>query len=455
MKRLAENYLNEWKERQDRKPLIVRGARQTGKTYLIDKFAKSFTNFLKVDFEFDIDVIPIFKTRDPQRIINELSIFYNIEFKSNKTLIFLDEIQVCPEAIACLRYFYEKMPELHIIAAGSLLDFTLRDFSYSMPVGRIEFLYLNPMTFEEFLLAVNPKLFNYLQQWSINETINDSIHNKLVYYLREFFFVGGMPEAVNSYIIDKNYFNIQRIQSSIISTMQNDFSKYGNRKQTEHFKKVMLYVSRNIGKKIKYANIDRKIRSKELKEAFQLLSLSKVIHIAYMTKGNGIPLEVETVNNYFKSIFLDIGLVNNICGLKLIDSKKLISIHEGALAEQFAGQELLNANYFFENTRLYYWAREKKNANAEIDYLISYGGKVIPVEIKAGKTGTLKSLHLFLYEKKSNFSLRFNIDKPSKGNFKNNVSLKESQNNVEFTLLSLPLYLIGQLDRILSDHLQF
>ncbi|KPA13983.1 ATPase AAA [Candidatus Magnetomorum sp. HK-1] len=453
MKRLAENYLNEWKERQDRKPLIVRGARQTGKTYLIDQFSQRFTYFLKVDFEFDIDVIPIFKSRDPQRIINELSIFYNIEVKSNKTLIFLDEIQVCPEAIACLRYFYEKMPELHIIAAGSLLDFTLRDFSYSMPVGRIEFLYLNPMSFEEFLLAVNPKLFNYLQQWSVNEAINDSIHNKLVYYLREFFFVGGMPEAVNSYVINKDYINIQRIQSSIISTMQNDFSKYGNRKQTEYLKKVMLYVSRNIGKKIKYSNIDREVRSKELKEAIQLLSLSKVIHIAYMTKGNGIPLEVETVNNHYKTIFLDIGLVNNICGLKLIDSKDLISSHEGSLAEQFAGQELLNVDYFFENTRLYYWAREKKNANAEIDYLISYGGKVIPVEIKAGKTGTLKSLHLFLYEKKSNIALRFNIDKPSTGKFKNNVPLKKSQDNVEFTLLSLPLYLIGQLERILSEQL--
>ena len=452
MKRFAENYLNEWRERINRKPLIVRGARQTGKTYLIDHFAKSFTNFLKIDFEFDMNVIPIFKSRDPQKIIKELSIFYNIKVKSGETLIFLDEIQVCPEAIICLRYFYEKMPDLHVVAAGSLLDFTLRDFSYSMPVGRIEFLYLNPMTFEEFLFAVNPRLCQFLQECSVNEDINDSIHYELVYYLREFFFVGGMPEAVNSYVKNKDYINVQRIQSSIISTMQNDFSKYGNRKQTEYLNKIVFYVSKNIGKKVKYTNIDREIRSKELKEAFQLLSLSKFIHIIYMTKGNGVPLGVESVSNHYKTIFLDIGLVNNICGLKLIDSKNLISIHEGALAEQFAGQELINTNYFFEDTRLYYWAREKKNANAEIDYLISYEGKVIPVEIKAGKTGSLKSLHLFLYEKKNNFALRFNLDKPSIGKFKNIVSV-ESQKNVEFTLLSLPLYLVGQWERIIRNEM--
>lgn len=452
MKRFAETYLLEWKNRKRRKPLIIRGARQTGKTYLVEKFARAhFEKFIKVDFEFDIAAQSIFQSKDPALITNELALYFDTDIVAQRTLLFLDEIQACPEAIAALRYFYEKMPDLQVIAAGSLLDFALRDFPYSMPVGRIEFMYLNPMTFEEFLWATAPRLFEYIGQWSFTDQIGAALHSKLKHSLRNFFFTGGMPEAVASYARDQNFFEVQRILGAILTTMQNDVAKYGSRKQQIFLQKVMHYVAKNIGRKVKYVNIDRNVRSGLLKEVFHLLAMSKVVHLVERSGGNGVPLGAEASAMAFKPIFLDVGLVNSLCGLKLLNPEALITIHEGGLAEQFIGQELLNLEPFFEDSRLYFWNREEKNSNAELDYLLSHQNSVIPVEVKAGKTGTLKSLHLFLYAKVLQFGLRFNMDRPSLGNFSTKVRLKNQDGHLEYTLLSLPLYLVGQTNRILGE----
>jgi len=451
MKRLAESYLIDWKERRNRKPLILRGARQTGKTYLVEKFARShFDIVLKVDFEFDLAVKSIFQSRNPHTITSELSLYFDTEITANQTLLFLDEIQACPEAIATLRYFYEKMPELHVIAAGSLLDFTLREFAYSMPVGRIEFLYLNPMTFAEFLLSVNAGLYEYISKWTIHEEIGDAVHQKLTNILRTYFFVGGMPEAVATYIEEKHFLAVKRVQNSILTTMQNDFAKYASRIKQTTLTKVMQYVPRAIGKKVKYVNIDRSLRSAVLKEAFELLAMSKIVHLVQKSSGNGVPLDAEVFPHVFKPLFLDIGLANHICGLNLIEPEELITVYEGGLAEQFIGQELLNLGYPFEESRLYYWSREEKNANAEIDYLLSYQNTVIPLEVKAGKTGSLKSLHLFLYDKGLHQGLRYNMDQPSIGRFKAKVRIKKKEGAFAFTLLSLPLYLAGHMDRLME-----
>ncbi len=452
MKRFVETYLEEWKDRASRKPLILRGARQTGKTYMVEKFAENyFERLVKVDFEFDVEAKAIFQNRDPKKIVRDISLYFDTDVAPNRTLLFFDEIQACPEAIFSLRYFYEKMPEMHVIAAGSLLDFALRDFPYSMPVGRIEFLYIYPLTFEEFLLAENKKLFDFLSSWSLQDEISDVVHGKLAGLLRIFFFTGGMPEAVASYLNDQDFLEVQRIQSGILTTMQNDFAKYGTRKQQEMLRRVFHYVPRNIGRKVKYVRIDREVRSAFLKEAFHLLSMSKVVHAIHRTSGNGVPLDAEASPHVFKPLFLDIGLVNNTCGLKLTESKELITVYEGALAEQFVGQELLNTGRFFEEGQVHYWGREAKNANAEVDYLLAHGNRIIPVEVKAGKTGALKSLHLFLYDKHLQFGLRFNMDKPSIGQFTAKVRLKKREGDLTYTLLSLPLYLVGQLNRLLGS----
>ncbi|MCA1795622.1 MAG: ATP-binding protein [Desulfotignum sp.] len=452
MKRFAEEYLVEWKQRKNRKPLILRGARQTGKTYLVEKFAgEHFNRFLKIDFEFDTDIKSIFENRDPGVITGELSLYSDYDIIPGKTLLFFDEIQACPEAILSLRYFFEKMPELHVIAAGSLLDFTLQDFQYAMPVGRIEFLHLFPLSFSEFLLAKNSKLSEFVSNWDFREKINESVHTKLMELLRHFFFTGGMPEASASWIEHENLMEIQRIQSAILTTMQNDFAKYGSRSQQEILQKVMFFVPRNMGKKVKYVNVDRDVRSYALKEAFFRLQMSRIISLVHKTDANGVPLEAEKNERIFKAVFLDIGLVNRACGLKLINTDELITIYEGGLAEQFAGQELLSSGPGFEEPALYYWLREEKNANAEIDYLITHGTKVIPLEIKAGKTGTLKSMHVFLHGKKSDFGIRLNMDRPSTGNFRARVRLKNTHDELDYTLMSLPLYLAGQVPRIMDD----
>jgi predicted AAA+ superfamily ATPase len=233
--------------------------------------------------------------------------------------------------------------------------------------------------------------------------------------------------------------------------MQNDFAKYGSRKQQIYLQKIMHYVAVNIGRKVKYVNIDRNVRSGFLKEAFHLLTMSKVVHLVARSDGNGLPLGAEASAMAFKPIFLDVGLVNSLCGLKLLNPEALITIHEGGLAEQFIGQELLTLEPFFQDTQLYFWNREEKNSNAEIDYLLSHQNRVIPVEVKAGKTGTLKSLHLFLYAKALQFGLRFNMDRPSLGNLSAKVRLKNQEGHLEYTLLSLPLYLVGQTNRILGE----
>ncbi len=450
MKRFAEKDLLEWKDRKNRKPLIIRGARQTGKTYLVEKFAEQhFENYLKIDFEFNIEIRAVFKTPDPEKITSELSLYFDTEIIAGRTLLFLDEIQACPEAIFALRYFFEKTPELHVISAGSLLEFAIRDFNYSMPVGRIEFLYLNPLTFEEFLLAHHPKLLTYVEKLSLEDEISPAIHQKLSELLRIFYFVGGMPEAVRAYLQNRNFLEVQRIQSGIVTTMQHDFAKYGSRADQDYLRKVMHFVPRNIGQKIRYTHIDRGARSVVLRESFHQLSLSKVIHPIYKSMGNGIPLDAEMSVRAFKAVFLDIGLVNNICGLKLVNPDELITVYEGRLAEQFVGQELLNLGRSFEEKRLFYWTREQKNANAEIDYLMTHQNRVIPVEVKAGKTGSLKSLHLFLHEKGLSLGLRFNADLPSLGIFNTTVRYNKKTDRLRYVLLSLPLYLVGQSERLL------
>lgn len=440
MKRRASRYLLEWMGRTDRKPLLLRGARQVGKTYLVEEFARGhFSSFLAVDLEKRTDLHSLFATPNPLRIVQELALLFKTEIVPGKTLLFLDEIQACPKALASLRYFYEEVPQIHVLAAGSLIDFALRDFAYSMPVGRLEFLYLTPMSFEEFLQALGEEsLVDFLSSFCLPDPLSDPLHQKLCDLLRTYFFVGGMPEAVASYVRDQDLLKVQRIQTSLLTTVENDFSKYGRRIPAEHLKTVLDYSARNIGKRVKYVQVDRDVRSAEIKKGFDLLELARVLKIVRQTSANGVPLGAEISASSFKPLFLDIGLANQRCGLGTVPLEKVMTIHEGGMAEQFVGQELLNLAEWFEETGLYFWARQEKNAQAEVDYIFPHKGIIYPVEVKAGKTGSLKSLQVFLAEKKREMGIRFNLDLPSRGAF-----------HQTHTLLSLPLYLAGQLKRFL------
>jgi len=454
MKRMAENELMAWKGRASRMPMIVRGARQVGKTFLVETFGKShFPSFLTVNLEKKEELHPLFTRLEARHIVQELSLYFNQPIVPGQTLLFLDEIQACPKAIACLRYFHEEMPDLHVIAAGSLLDFSLREFKHSVPVGRIEYLHMNPMTFQEFLQAIGEEtLASHLDGFHIGDDLGAAVSLKLRDLLRVYFFVGGMPSAVAAYAQRHDLLEVQRILSSITTTLQDDFAKYGTRVQQRNMRQVLRYVPKNIGRKVRYVNISRETRSEELRTALDLLELSRIVTLVRHTSANGIPLGAEASESHFKPLLVDIGICNNLCGLNLPDAADLLTVQEGGLAEQFVGQELRSIGPAFEERPLFYWHREEKNANAEVDYLWAHEDHIIPIEVRAGTSGSLKSLQVFLAEKKRDLAVRLNMDQPSIGTFTVQIGDKEGVRDVTYTLPSLPLYLVGQLDRLLHEH---
>ncbi len=314
MKRFFTEYLKDWKNRTHRKPLIVRGARQVGKTYTIDEFGgRYFKDVVKINFEENPELKQFFQTNDVEKIIQNLEIYFGKKIQLSGTLLFLDEIQICPEAIVTLRYFYEKMPELHVITAGSLLDHTLNELQYSMPVGRVEFAYMYPMCFYEFLDANNENLLiEFLKNYEISQKIPQPIHNKLIDLVRLYFLIGGMPEAVKVFTETRSVINTLHTHESIIKSLEFDFSKYGTRSQQNTMTKLLRYIPKIAGQKFKYVNFDNSIRSDAIRKALDLLSMSRIIHFVHNTKATGIPLEHGAVEKVFKTLFLDIGLSNHI-----------------------------------------------------------------------------------------------------------------------------------------------
>lgn len=454
MKRLAFHELVAWKGREDRKPLVVRGARQVGKTFLVEAFGKQeFEAVLTVNLEQKEVLHRLFDGMDPQRIVEELGLFFNQSIVPGKTLLFLDEVQACPKAIACLRYFHELLPDLHVIAAGSLLEFALREFKHAMPVGRIEFLHLYPLTFSEFLQALGEdRLAAWLADYHVGDPFSETADLKLRELLRLYYFIGGMPAAVVAYRAQRDLVEVQRVLSAIILSLQADFAKYGTRTQQRNMNRILRHLPLSIGRKVRYVHIDRETRAADLRTSLELLELAGFVSLVRHSSANGVPLGAEASDRHFKPLLLDIALCGNLCDLSLVAETDLLTIQEGRLAEQFIGQELRAIGPSFTGRPLFYWHREAKNANAEVDYLWTHDGAVIPVEVRAGTSGSLKSTHVFLAEKARQFAVRFNLDRPSIGDFTVEISVETRAQNVSFTLLSLPLYMAGQLDRLIREH---
>ncbi len=446
MKRSIEEYLKTWKDSPRRKPLILRGARQVGKTFIVNEFGKNhFEYYLHVNLEQDRNLQSVFESNNPVTIINELTSLYNIPLLAGKTLLFIDEIQASPTAIASLRYFYEQIPDLHVIAAGSLLDHTLNELRYSMPIGRVEYAYLYPLNFMEFCTAIGETgLCQYLHDFVPGKDFSSAIHAKVSEILRLYFFIGGMPEAVKTYIETGNLIEVEKVHSNILTSLQYDFSKYGTRREQDFLQSSLHYVANNIGRKVKYVNIDQNVHSSQLKQALLKLEMSRVIHLVRKTKSVNPPITQYIDNDTFKPVFFDIGLANHLAQIRLIDIKNLATDFEGALAEQFVGQELIASSPFFRETKLYYWMREAKNSNAEIDYLLQKGNEIYPVEVKAGKTGTLKSMQVYLGTNHKQNGIRFNLDLPNYGtHLQASVSVNNETTIIDYSLLSLPMYFAG------------
>ena len=393
MKRLAEKQLTDWKDAARRKPLIIRGARQVGKTWLVDNvLAQHFDSYVKVDLEKRRDLHQLFDGNlAPQAILSHLELAVG-RIIPGKTLLFFDEIQACPRAIMSLRYFYEEMSELHVVSAGSLLEFALGEIS--VPVGRIQYLYLQPMTFYEYLLAVGKEeMAEYSLQFP--QSVDPSAQQMILGELKEYFFVGGMPECVKTYRNTTSMVEAFQVQSEIIDSYRDDFSKYTPHINTTCLDAVFLNMANSVGEQIKYTRLNPAHSGQMNRKAFDLLVKARVIHKIPACDPSGLPLGASANQKKFKSAMLDIGLMQRLCQVPVemeLQREDLLAMYRGKLAEQFVAQELLA----WHSLDLFYWAREARGSSAEVDYLVVREGKIYPVEVKSGAGGSLRSLHLML-----------------------------------------------------------
>jgi len=344
------------------------------------------------------------------------------------------------------------MPELPVIAAGSLLDFTLAKHEFSMPVGRIGYLYLEPLSFEEFLEAMGQhELQSYLQNYEWNLTIPTAIHSQLMKLLKEYLVIGGMPAAVSSWATEQAPDAINQIHFDLLATYRDDFAKYNGRLSIDRLEDVMNSVPRQLGQKFIYKDANPKIGTAPLKQALDLLSKARICHRVIATSANGLPLGAEADERFSKVIMLDCGLCGASLGLSLHQLRaisEISMINSGGMAEQLVGQLLRTVPPAYIPPSLYYWQRGKKGAEAEVDYIIQHENQVIPVEVKAGTPRTLKSLHQFVKEKKKTTAIRVNSGIPTRCPIQIKDSLGSS---IEYTLLSLPFYLLGQLHRLIKS----
>ena len=451
--------LKSWAGRRPHKPIVIRGARQVGKSTLVREFARAAgLTPVTVDFERNPELREAFTDRDPARILALLKLLTGKTAAAGTDLLFLDEIQAAPEALAALRYFHEEMPDLHVLAAGSLLEFALAQTRFPMPVGRVEYMHLGPLHFEDFVIAMGEAdLAGHLRRLPLSRieerTFPPVLHRKCLDLLRRYWVVGGLPEAVAAFVSapgrGTDFEAVSRILQSVVATYRDDFGKYG--RSRDSIRMVFDRLPHLVARKFKYAEVSRDHRAAEIAAALDHLCMARVACRVFRTAANGVPLAAETNQRFFKCLHVDVGLMCAALGLDLVDLERHPDptlVNRGAVAEQFVGQHLLYDEAPYVTPALHYWAREARNAAAELDYVVAVGSRVVPVEVKAGATGSLRSLQQFVREKSCGLALRFNADPPS--------LLRESRKlpdgtTVSYDLLSLPLYLVGQARRLIGE----
>ena len=357
MKRLVDHYFDVWKNDRNRQPLLLRGARQVGKTYAVRQLGKSFENYIELNLEFVEEARAIFeRDLDPRRILKALSLMLNKEIIPGKTLLFIDEIQVEPRAILALRYFYEMLPELHVIAAGSLIDFALEQVG--LPVGRVQPLYMYPLSFLEFLAALEEHLvIEEIINHSVHEKLVEPVHRKLLDLVAEYLALGGMPQVVNCWKEVRKPLDCARFQARIFDTYRQDFNKYAKAYQIKYLELLLKETPRQLGKKFKFSEVGD-YRKRELEPALNLLETAGIAHKVTYTAAQGIPLGAQSNPEDFKLIFLDVGLMQSILGHDLTQwflNPVAEFVNKGALVEAFVGQELLTYSDPYIKPNLYYW----------------------------------------------------------------------------------------------------
>jgi len=439
MKRTIEDELTRWKGEPLRVPLLIRGARQVGKSFTVEKFGReNFAQTVTINFELRPTLKDCFRDLDPKKIIREIELAFKVQIRSGITLLFLDEVQFCPEAIASLRYFKELMSDLHVIAAGSLLEFALVDKAIPFPVGRVQSIYMRPLSFLEFLKVMGEdQLIQFILdfEWSIE--IGHAVHERFMELMKIYFFIGGMPGAIAKYLATDSLQDCQNYLMSLINLYRADMAKYATKTQYRYLQILFDRAPESVGLRFKYSFIDPNAKSRDLQTALDQLTWAGLLSPVLATSAGGMPLQRQVKTKVQKLLYLDIGMLQTALKVDPLSffREDLTLIHSGALAEQFVGQELIAYADPHDRMQLHFWEREKKGSDAEVDYILPLGRHIIPIEVKAGPAGKLRSINVFLEEKKSPFGIRICSITPKKSH----------------PIISLPFYLVSQLQRLCSD----
>ncbi|MBI5242553.1 MAG: ATP-binding protein [Elusimicrobia bacterium] len=441
--RKIEKDLQEWKGRDGRKPLVLRGARQTGKTTLVRRFAKQFEVFVELNLEKD-SIRKIFsEVKDAKAVIESIEGISNQRVVPGKTLLFLDEIQNSVTAIKLLRFFHEEAPGLHVIAAGSLLEVRMRSEGWSFPVGRVEFLYLYPVSFDEFLHAQGQDiLLRTIRDLQVGGAIPAPIHDRLAGLVLDYMAVGGMPEAVDR-CIGGGIAAARSCHEALSSSFREDFGKYAGGRAAERLRAVWDRAPFEVGARINYSRLaGAESRSREVSGAFDILHEAMLVERIFPTTRTAPPL-VEKFKAAPKAQVLDIGLCTYALNLTKdqIRERLVASDFSGGLSEAFAGQELL-AGDSRRRRPLFFWVREKNGTCSELDFLVQAGDRLMPIKVKSGSHGSLKSLHQFLRRSDSDIGVRvysgpLRLDR-------HEVKLPDGK-TLRYKLLSVPCYLVFRL----------
>jgi len=438
MKRDIYEQLIEWQNDKYRKPLILRGARQVGKTYILSKFAKEYSTSLYINFERMPEVNPIFEGNlSPKNIIDKLQIQFGMTIKPEKTLLIFDEIQECPNALNSLKYFNEEANEYHIVSAGSLLGVKLKGKN-GFPVGKVNFLDLKPLSFFEFLDAAGEERLRKMFEGLDNlEPINESLHEKAITLLKQYFIVGGMPEAVKMFVAEKNFDQVRKVQQSIVDAYVLDFAKHASPSDVMKITTIWESIPNQLAKENKkfiFSQIKKSARAREYESAIQWLVDAGLIYKSFNISTPKIPIDSYADKNIYKIYMLDVGLLSYLSRLPsnvFVQPEQLFMEFKGSLTENFVAQELMSGVF----DKLYYWT---SSGEAEVDFVMPYHLKVYPLEVKAGVSSHKKSL--LVYMKKYNPDI---VSRTSLMNLKRDVDI-----------CNYPLYLMALFPKLAESHLE-
>jgi predicted AAA+ superfamily ATPase len=407
MERELIQYLTTWKQDPIRKPLILRGARQVGKTYLVKQFGQAFHSFVNVNLERQPEAAALFNSElDPQKLIQRLQLITEQKIIPGETLLFIDEAQEAPRSLIALRYFYEECPSLHVIAAGSLLDFAIE--KVGVPVGRVSFLYLYPLSFMEFLRATGREIAaEAILKHDFPEPVPEPIHQKWLEYVAEYIAIGGMPEVVKLWQDKHDINTCGEIQYAIVESYRQDFEKYCERHELKYVSLIYEQVPRQLGETFKFSKIPGSYRKRDLAPCFDLLAKALVVNP--ISDGHGLPLGAEADYQHFKATMVDVALAQRLLDAHPKDwflNPAQTLINKCEITESFVGQELLAYSDPREKNNLYFWQRHERGSSAEVDYLLNIHGKIIPIEVKSRLGSTLKSMQLYLATHTSPYGIR-------------------------------------------------